>query len=75
MKNGIIAIAAVAALLSAASLVGTNTVVAYEKSHAIDQVNECGNGELPLNVACENIGSQVQGKYNAIEAASDQSFK
>jgi hypothetical protein len=24
----------------------------YEKSQAASQVNECGNGELPLNVFC-----------------------
>jgi hypothetical protein len=38
---------------------------AYEKSQAASQVNECGNGELPLNVFCQNLLSQIQGDGNA----------
>lgn len=38
----------------------------YEKNQAISQANACGNGELPLNVFCQNIGSQVQGDENAV---------
>jgi hypothetical protein len=38
----------------------------YEKNQAISQTNACGNGELPLNVFCQNIGSQVQGEENAV---------
>jgi hypothetical protein len=38
----------------------------YEKNKAISQANACGNGELPLNVFCQNIGSQVQGDENAV---------
>jgi hypothetical protein len=37
----------------------------YEKSQAASQVNECGNGELPLNVFCQNLLSQIQGDGNA----------
>jgi hypothetical protein len=37
----------------------------YEKSQAASQVNECGNGELPLNVFCQNLLSQIQGEGNA----------
>jgi hypothetical protein len=48
MKSEIAAIVAVAAMLIAASLVGTNVVFAYEKSQAISQGNECGNGKLPM---------------------------
>jgi hypothetical protein len=38
----------------------------YEKNQAVSQANACGNGELPLNVFCQNIGSQVQGDENAV---------
>jgi hypothetical protein len=38
----------------------------YEKNQAVSQANACGNGELPLNVFCQNIDSQVQGEENAV---------
>lgn len=33
-----------------------------EYNQATAQANACGNGELPLNVFCQNIESQVQGE-------------
>ena len=48
-SQAVVAIAAVAAML-VASLVGTNTVSAYEKNHATSQANACDNGKLPYNV-------------------------
>ena len=38
----------------------------YDKNQATSQANACGNGELPLNVFCQNIDSQVQGEENAV---------
>jgi hypothetical protein len=65
----IVAVAAVAAMLVATSLVGTNDAFAgkkkYEKNQATLQANACGNGELPLNVYCQNINSQIQGEENS----------
>lgn len=71
----VVAFAVVAAML-VASLVGTNTVFAggYEKNQATSQANACGNGELPLNVGCQNIDSQVQGDENAVSVAAEQAF-
>lgn len=71
----VVAIAVVAAML-VASLVGTNTVFAggYEKNQATSQANACGNGELPSNVGCQNIDSQVQGDENAVSVAAEQAF-
>jgi hypothetical protein len=71
----VVAIAVVAAML-VASLVGTNTVFAggYEKNQATSQANACGNGELPLNVGCQNIDSQVQGDENAVSVPAEQAF-
>jgi hypothetical protein len=44
----------------------------YEKSQAVAQINYCGNGELPLNVWCQNTASQIQGDENAAALASEQ---
>jgi hypothetical protein len=46
----------------------------YHKNQALSQANACGNGELPLNVACQNIASQIQGDENAVSLAADQTF-
>ncbi len=71
----VVAISVVAAML-VAHLVGTNTVFAggYEKNQATSQANACGNGELPSNVGCQNIDSQVQGDENAVSVAAEQAF-
>jgi hypothetical protein len=57
-----------------ASLGGANAVFAggYEKNQATSQTNACGNGELPLNIGCQNIASQIQGDENAVSAAARQ---
>jgi hypothetical protein len=54
-------IAAVAVMLIATSAVATEDAFA-------------GNGVLPLNVGCQNIGSQVQGDENAVSQAAEQFF-
>jgi hypothetical protein len=64
-------VAAMAAALVGATSFATDSAFAdgkkhYEKNQAISQANACGNGELPLNVFCQNIGSQVQGEENAV---------
>jgi hypothetical protein len=65
----------------AATLVGTTAITAdsayatkYHKNQALSQANACGNGELPLNVGCQNIASQIQGDENAVSLAADQTF-
>ena len=65
----------------AATLVGTTAITAdsafatkYDKNQAISQANACGNGELPLNVGCQNVDSQVQGDENSVALAADQVF-
>ena len=44
----------------------------YEKSQAASQANGCGNGELPLNVFCQNLLSQIQGDGNAVNVIGVQ---
>jgi hypothetical protein len=46
----------------------------YEKSQAVSQVNDCGNGEMPMNVGCQNTASQIQGDDNSAAVASAQEF-
>lgn len=64
----------------AAALVGTTAITAdsafatKSKDQATAQTNSCGNGELPLNVGCQTVGSQVQGEENEVAIAADQSF-
>jgi hypothetical protein len=66
----------------ATTLVGTAAITAdsafatkyKEKNQAISQANACGNGELPFNVGCQNVDSQVQGEENVVSLAADQTF-
>ena len=75
---GIIAIAAIAGLLIATSAVGTDNAFAsknkYGKSQALAQANSCGNEYLPMNVGCQNSGSQIQGEENGAALAGIQQF-
>jgi hypothetical protein len=69
-------IAALAAVMlvaaTTAALATTGNAFAYEKSQAVSQVNDCGNGELPENVWCQNTASQIQGDENEVALASEQ---
>ena len=47
----------------------------YEKSQAVSQVNDCGNGFYPYNIGCQNIASQIQGDDNSAALASEQAFE
>ena len=64
-----VVVAAMAVMLVGATAFATDDAFAgkkkYGKSQAIAQTNECGNGVMAMNVLCSNVGSQVQGKYNA----------
>jgi hypothetical protein len=61
----IVTMAVVGTLLGATSI--GNAFAGGDDSLATSQVNDCGNGELPLNVFCQNINSQVQGDDNEQE--------
>ncbi|MPZ07420.1 MAG: hypothetical protein GEU26_13575 [Nitrososphaeraceae archaeon] len=70
-------VAAMAVMLIGATALATEDAFAGKKKHkeynqATSQANACGNGKLPLNVFCQNIGSQVQGDENAVSAAGAQ---
>jgi hypothetical protein len=60
-------------LVGATALATSESAFASDKNQAVSQANACGNGELPHNVFCQNIGSQVQGDENAVAATGSQS--
>lgn len=70
-------VAAVAVMLVATSAVATEDAFAGKKkreyNQATSQANACGNGEMALNVFCQNIGSQVQGDENGVSQVGSQS--
>ena len=73
----IAAIAIVGALLVTTSAMNPTNAFAgghYKKrtTQTLTQVNECGNGTMPLKVDCQNAASQIQGKGNAGAVAASQ---
>ena len=69
--------AIIAAMLLATTVISmptTENAFAYSKNQAKSDINDCGNGELPLNVGCQNTDSQIQGDRNTVALASEQSF-
>jgi hypothetical protein len=78
-KYLVIVAAMTAMLVGATALATADNALAggkkhYEKNQALSQANACGNGELPLNVGCQNVGSQIQGDENVVGLAADQVF-
>lgn len=66
-------VAVIAATLVGTTAISADSVLAYEKSQATSQVNECGNGAMPMNVYCQNFGSQIQGEDNGVALDGVQS--
>ncbi|MFZ0325958.1 MAG: hypothetical protein WBP64_03930 [Nitrososphaeraceae archaeon] len=69
-----IAVAVIADILITAAAVSQD-VLAKCKYHSssgnkqiqsIAQANVCGNGNLPLNIKCQNLANQIQGDGNAV---------
>jgi hypothetical protein len=67
-------VAVIAATLLGTTAVTADSAYAYEKNQAVSQANACGNGELPLNIGCQNVDSQIQGDENAVTLGAAQSF-
>ena len=74
IKNCAVA-AILATTLVATMAITADTAFAYEENQAVSQVNDCGNGELPLNVFCSNTASQIQGEKNSAALTSEQTFR
>jgi hypothetical protein len=73
-----VVIAVVAVMLVASTAPATEDAFAgkkkYEKSQAVSQVNDCGNGFIPANIGCQNTASQIQGDENVVTLTADQIF-
>ncbi|MGH9988071.1 MAG: hypothetical protein ACRD8W_29385 [Nitrososphaeraceae archaeon] len=37
----------------------------YESNQSLNPMNECGNGNFPLDVLCKNLGSEVYDNMNS----------
>jgi hypothetical protein len=78
MNNKILVVAAIAAMcaiLVTAAILNQEASAKCKKksqSQSIAQANSCGNGNLPLNIKCQNLASQVQGDGNAINVIGTQ---
>jgi hypothetical protein len=78
----LVVVSAMAVMLVAATALATDSAFAdkkrngkggYTKSQATVQTNECGNGDTPIDVFCQNLASQIQGDNNAATLDADQS--
>jgi uncharacterized protein YdeI (BOF family) len=72
----LVVVAALAAILVAATALATDNAFAkkggYHKSQAVSQTNDCGNGDSPEEVFCQNLASQIQGDGNAVTIEGEQ---
>ena len=74
----IAAIAVLAALLATGAVISSEIAFAgghhYSKSvrQTVAQDNYCGSGTMPLDVNCQNLGSQIKGSHNAVNVISVQ---
>jgi uncharacterized protein YdeI (BOF family) len=80
----LVVVAAMTAMLVAATALATDNAFAdknkkhdgkggYKKTQAVAQANDCGNGDTPIDVFCQNLASQIQGDGNAVALDADQS--
>jgi hypothetical protein len=67
-------VAAMTVVLVGATALATEDASAYKKNQAVYQTNACGNGDMAMNVGCQNIESQIQGDNNRVATAAAQSF-
>lgn len=69
-----------ASMLMAVMLLGTaavsnitpGSVFAYRNNQATSEANDCGNGDEPFNILCQNLVSQIQGDGNAVNLIGSQ---
>jgi hypothetical protein len=68
-------VAALAVMLVAATALTTtdSAFATKSKNQATSQVNNCGNGDNPIDVFCQNLNSQIQGEENSAALSGEQS--
>ena len=70
----VIAVAAVMMVAATTEMAITGYVFAYNRNQATSGANACGNGQVPTNIGCQNIDSQIQGDENSVALTSQQTF-
>jgi hypothetical protein len=71
----VITIAAIMLIAAAmTSMATTDKVFAYTRNQATGASNDCGNGEAPTNIGCQNTDCQIQGDENSCALTSQQTF-
>jgi hypothetical protein len=69
------AIAAVMLVAATTEMAITGYVFAYSRNQATSSANDCGNGQIPTNIGCQNTDSQIQGDENSAALTSQQTFR
>jgi hypothetical protein len=74
--TNVIAVKTVATFLltTAALTMTTQSAFAYTRNQATTGTNACGNGEVPINIGCQNVDSQIQGEENSVAITAQQTF-
>ena len=62
----------IATVLAATMLMAAFAVIPAEASQASASVNDCGNGNNPIDVLCQSTISQIIGYDNDVEVDGDQ---
>jgi hypothetical protein len=76
-KYLVIVAAMTAMFVGATALATADNALADKKrdyNQATSQANACENGELSLNVGCQNVGSQIQSDENGVALVAQQTF-
>jgi hypothetical protein len=70
----VIAVAAVMLVAATTEMAITGYAFAYNRNQATSAANDCGNGQEPTNIGCQNTDSQIQGDENSVALISQQTF-
>jgi hypothetical protein len=70
----VIAVAAVMLVAATTEMAITGYAFAYNRNQATSAANDCGNGQVPTNIGCQNTDSQIQGDENSVALTSQQTF-
>lgn len=74
--SSLITVIIMGTVLMVASIFPNITALAkdkYESNQITNAINECGEGDLPLDIFCENLGSEIQGNENLATIIGTQS--
>jgi hypothetical protein len=77
--NAIVIVLAITTILVSSTLATSilptsENAFAYKENQATSQAGDCGNGQVPENVGCQNIGSSIQGDENVVNIIGQQQF-